>query len=371
MRILHLPETVGGNPWGLAQGERKIGLDPTVLSLYRGKFQYDMDICMNLDGKGELRRFLGHAWTFLKYRTGFDVYHFNFGTTPLNIPRLGLNMADLPFYDRRAKKIITYQGCDARQKYPTMERARAEGSPAACFEAACYNGMCNSERRDKERRAAIDKAAKYVDHMFALNPDLMFFLPKGHASFLPYTLAGHYDMKTVDYCPPSDRPLRIVHAPTQRATKGTRYILAALEELADEFPGRFEVRLIENMTNAQALEAYRSADILIDQALIGWYGRVATEAMRMGVPVACFINENHLHFIPEGMARDIPVIRITPSTVKEALRPYIKEPARLMDVSTRSVQYVLRWHDPENIARYVQRAYLGGFPGALTPLEMG
>ena len=31
MKILHLPTSVGGNSWGLAQGEKALGLDSKVL----------------------------------------------------------------------------------------------------------------------------------------------------------------------------------------------------------------------------------------------------------------------------------------------------------------------------------------------------
>ena len=58
--------------------------------------------------------------TFLKVRNKYDVFHFNYGSTLVDFMNYGVHFWDLPFY--KGKKIITYNGCDARQKYPTMNR---------------------------------------------------------------------------------------------------------------------------------------------------------------------------------------------------------------------------------------------------------
>ena len=60
---------------------------------------------------------------------------------------------------------------------------------AACHDKACYNGQCNSGDLDKIRRLKIKKMERYVDKIFAVNPDLIKFLPDG-SEFLPYTIAN-------------------------------------------------------------------------------------------------------------------------------------------------------------------------------------
>ena len=185
MRVLHLPMPVAGMPWALAQGERGLGLESQVLYSHSNWLDYPSDICLNLEQvDGDLMKIRKLISTFFSVRNKFDVFHFNYGRTLIHTEKFGIVQAELPFYTDRAKLFVTYNGCDARQKFPTMTRTMI--SP--CHDAECYNGICNSGKRDRMRRKSIDKMAKYVRHMWAVNPDLLHFLPKEKSSkFLPPT----------------------------------------------------------------------------------------------------------------------------------------------------------------------------------------
>ncbi len=358
MKILHLPSSVGGNAYSLAIAERKLGLDSKVLTFNCSRFAYDADIKIDLSDRHLLAQLFYRAKAFLKYRKGYDVYHFNFGSTILHAPQLGLNLADLPFYDANAKKIFCYQGCDARQKYPTLELLKkSEIQIAACQREGCYNGMCNSGKKDKQRQKAIDKMAQYADHVFALNPDLIQFLPKEKTSFLPYTIANYFDIETKQEPFFKNDKINIVHAPTQRVTKGTDIILKIIDELQQEFPNKIKFNLIENMSHSEALQAYQKADLLIDQIFIGWYGAVAVEVMKMGIPAAVFINPAHLNYVPDEFAKDLPFYNINPFTLKEKLRHIIKHREQLIQQGQLAKQFVLKWHDPIKIAEEVIEYY--------------
>lgn len=359
MKVLHLPSSVGGQASGLAHGERAIGIDSRVLYLYDNYIHYPADYTYHLERRGKIGRLAGHASAFLRFRTGFDVYHFNYGSSLIHFLNRGVRLWDLPFYDRSARKIFTFNGCDARQKYPTMQRNRSKNAPAACFMPNCYGGMCNSGSLDRQRRLAIDKAAEYAHHMFAVNPDLLYFLPAEKSSFLPYAVAGFDDIapKTEPFCP--KRRIRVVHAPTQREAKGSGLILRALDDLKSEFGDRLEVCVVEGLSHADALATYRTADLFIDQVLIGWYGGVAVEVMKMGIPVACFINDDHLAMIDPAMARGLPILRVNPFQLVEQLRPLLQEPEQLAEHGVRARTWVEHWHAPTRIARITAAAYLG------------
>jgi hypothetical protein len=120
---------------------------------------------------------------------------------------------DLPLYKGRGRIVVTYNGCDARQKYPTMDRVPF----SACHNGACYGGKCNPLRSDERKRKRIEKFSRYADVIFAVNPDLLRFLPDC-AEFLPYTIANWEVIEATSWRPP-DGKLRIVHAPTNRAAK--------------------------------------------------------------------------------------------------------------------------------------------------------
>lgn len=360
LKVLHFPENVGGHPGGLAVAERQIGLDSKVLTLYRTRFSYPGERCYDLGGRSVVKRIAGHFQAFWENRKGYDAYHFNFGSSPMHFPSYGMNLLDIPFYDRSARKVMTYQGCDARQKYPTIERNNAQGyDNYACFENDCYSGICNSGKRDSQRRKAIDKVARYVDHIFAVNPDLLYFLPRELASFMPYAVSNLDKISPTRKLFFENEQIHIVHAPTERVAKGTPYILKAFQMLEERYGARVKFTLVENMTHDQALSIYASADLVVDQALIGWYGGLAVEVMKMGIPVATFINDAHLDFVPSRMVRDFPFIRIDKYTIYDRLVRFIEQRDQIYELAGNSISFVKRWHDAERLARVSSAAYLG------------
>ena len=94
--------------------------------------------------------------------------------------------------------------------------------------------------------------------------------------------------------PPRPRaadPLRILHAPTDREIKGTRYVLAAVERLkAAGYPVALQV--LEGIPYAEVPAFVATADIVVDQLMIGAYGTFAVEAMATGRPVVCRIRDD-------------------------------------------------------------------------------
>ncbi len=366
MKVLHLPTSVGGQAFGLSRGERAIGIDSRVLALYDNSLRYPADYAWGLERRPYPIRLAGHVAAFLRYRSGFDAYHFNYGSSLVHFLQRGILLWDLPYYSRRARKVFTFNGCDARQKYPTMERATASGSAAACLDAGCYGGMCNSGTLDRNRRDAIDKAARHADHFFAVNPDLLAFLPPGKSSFLPYSVAGFADIPQRPYPLAPGGRVRVVHAPTEQVVKGSRYILAALKQLKEEFGDRLEVLIVEGRPHAEALQLISTADLFIDQALIGWYGAAAVEAMKMGIPAICFINPAHLAQTPPQFAAELPIISAGPFELVETIRPLLREPEQLTEIGRISRAFVERWHDPQKLAGITASVYQGRPP---LPLE--
>ncbi len=351
MKVLHLPTDVGGFSWGLAAGEKKLGLDSTVLLKQGSWLEYPSDINLEWDKKGRVAKFASAAATLLKIRKEFDVYHFNFGASLID-PAI-YPLFDLPFYPRNKKIFFTYNGCDARQKLKTMERVGF----SACHEAGCYGGMCNDGALDLLRAKKIEKVSRRAAGIFALNPDLLWVLPEW-AVFLPYTIAAWDRIDPTPY--KIGKKLTIVHAPTNRGAKGSEYILKALEELKKTYKN-IKVVLVENKVNEEALKIYAEADLVIDQALIGWYGGLAVEVMKMGRPVAAFIRDEDLKFIPEKMAHGLKdaIININPQNIAEVLKEYLDN-TRLLERRHEAVlDYVHRWHDPLYVAGITKSFYEG------------
>lgn len=356
MKVLHLPTPVAGHPWALAQGERRLGLDSRVLVRSRSSYRYGADFDLGLDRADnavtKAARLIKAFWSI---RGSYDVFHFNFGSSLIHAPTQHLNHLELPFYPRSARLFATYNGCDVRQKYPTMARRPI----AACHETNCYAGQCNSGRLDELRRRGAAKMARYVDHIWAVDPDLLNFLPPGKATFLPYAST----VADAEPCGPvgTGRVLRIVHAPTERVVKGTAYVLAALDRLKRRLPGAFEVQLVEGLPHEEAVRAYRSADLVIDQLLVGWYGGLAAEVMQLGKPVVSWVAPDSLDHIPPEMARDVreAVIVANAATIEDVVAELIDDRAELRRRAEAGLEYVRRWHDPLYVASLTKAAYEG------------
>lgn len=356
MKILHLPTSTGGMSWGLAQGEKLHGLHSEVLILYDNWLKYPADRILFKNSPSNFFDKIIH--NFLKLKEVFniynkyDVFHFNFGTTLIDFTKTGLQLLDLAMY-KKSKIVVTYNGCDARQKYPTIKRTNF----SACHNNNCYRGMCNNGNFDRIRRKKIKKFDKYAQDIFALNPDLFYFLPK-RAKFLPYTIAKWNEIKTLPYKKVSER-IKIVHAPTNRESKGSDIIIDTFEKLKKIYKDSVEFILVENVENKKAIEIYQDADLIIDQILIGWYGGFSVEVMKMGKPVMVFIRDEDLQFIPTQMSIECQkaFINVNPFTIYEELCKIIENPELLKEYREAGLEYVYKWHDPFYVASITKTVY--------------
>ena len=284
MNVLHLPTQVGGNSWGLAQAENQIGMHSRVLYKCENWLSYPGDIILPYSKVKIIELFI-LLKEFYNIVGKYDVYHFNFGSTLIDCPMFGLDLFDLPFYKKK-NIFVTYNGSDARQReIEDKEFMQLSGEK----QDVLYSN--SKEREWKKKR--INKFKKYGARFFALNPDLMKYLPDT-TIFLPYTIPQWYDIEEYPKKKGPKEKLTIVHAPTNRNIKGTELIIKAIENLKKEYINKIEFILVEGLSHFDALKRYVKADIIIDQLRIGWYGAFAVEAMKMRRPVVAFINEADL-----------------------------------------------------------------------------
>ena len=86
--------------------------------------------------------------------------------------------------------------------------------------------------------------------------------------------------------------VHVVHAPSNPLIKGTDAVRAAILQLQREMP---ELRYTEltGVASAAVVESLASADIVVDQLLLGGIGTLAWEAMLLGKPVVAHITDQH------------------------------------------------------------------------------
>lgn len=374
IKILHCPKIVAGHAAGIARAERRAGLDSQCVVLADNGVGYAADRFLTPPGASrvavEFKRF-----KLLRLARQADLVHFNFGHSimPGFMPRQPpneagavspfvwtlyrayanlLGMRDVAWLKRKGVKIaVTYQGDDARQA--DFCRANFAIHPADEVPDGYY-----TDATDALKRRAIAVMDRHADLIFAQNPDLMHVLPE-RTRFLPY---AHIDLNqwkpTAASSSGEDRPLRIVHAPSHRGVKGTRFILDAVERLRRDPELNFEFDLIENVPFQQIRERYERADLLVDQLLCGWYGSVAVEFMALGKPVVSFIREGDLKFIPGEMRRALPVVNANPETVFDVLKKCLKmRSSQIFEIGCAGRGYVEKWHDQDKSAQRLKALY--------------
>lgn len=333
LRVIHLPTPTGGNAWGLSRGERSLGIESDVLYRYDTYFGYPCDI-RTPDAPFRVLRYIRATRVFSEIRDKYDVFHYNFGSSLFDWYGK-LNLVELPLL--KDKKIfVTYNGSDARQGWIDSR----------------------NKREDEIKRKRIKKFKDNNAFFFAVNPDIMNFLPDGTV-FLPYTIAN---WESID-CIPNDykrnKTLTVVHAPTHREIKGTSAVISAIDSIRAKYPNKIELKLVENMTRSQALKEYAKADVVIDQLRIGWYGAFAVEAIKMGKPVMVYIKEEDLHYLPKKMAEDCmeAFINVNETNLEETLLFYMDNPKKLEEKQSAQYDYILKWHDPRYVASITKEKY--------------
>jgi len=251
----------------------------------------------------------------------------------------------------RSRMLVLYQGDDARQGDRSLEM----------FETCVAQRVTDpyyTPESDEQKRIEIDNLTGLCDYVFAFNPDLLNFLPR-KAMFLPYAHISIRDW-TPEPIGANQSILRVAHAPTHRAAKGTACIISAIEELKSE-GFAIDLDLIENVPILEARQRYLSCDLFVDQLYAGWYGSVAVELMALSKPVIAYIRETDLSYIPSQMADDLPVLRADDATLKETLRSCLTHyRCQLRNVGLMSRRYIETWHNDAVINSQLKNVILNG-----------
>jgi len=143
---------------------------------------------------------------------------------------------------------------------------------------------------------------------------------------------------------PGDEPLRrdrpvVVHAPSNRALKGTELIEPVLARLEDK--GLITYRRIEGVAAAEVPALIRSADVVLDHFGIGNYGVLTCEAMATGRVSISHIDERVRSRVPVS----IPTLEATPDTLAEVLTRVLDDREWARAVAARGPGFVRDWLD--------------------------
>jgi glycosyltransferase involved in cell wall biosynthesis len=346
-----------------ARAERLLGVraDSLVFSTYfiTRQFDYNLSRWMRVP---VLRALLPHAvlfWSCVRYQR----FHFycDRGILP---PRRGFEVRpeELRLLRDLGKEVFfwTYGG-DVR----TRGRTVTLGEHHCCLECPSPGRACVCE--DRVWHEHLARLREHGRAVFAMG-DMIEYTPgsRNDLFFWPVDLHADGGARYAPRYPDPDAagPVRVVHAPNHRQFKGTRFIIAAVERLQSEGLA-VELRLVERVPNREALEIYRTADIVFDQCLIGFHGYFALEALAMGKPVMVFIRDPQRYLLhPE----ECPFINTPAPRVEAVLRELVLDRPRLRALGRQGRRYIEKHFTLEAFAARLRRAYeaLAERPGEAT-----
>jgi glycosyltransferase involved in cell wall biosynthesis len=298
LRVTHCPVNIAGIPWENVQALRRKGVDARLVVFERGKLHHEADWSLNRHGNLPHRLATQFA-AFAKLAPKTDVFHFYFGLTlipkSLQFPLLRL---------LRKNSVFHYLGSDIRGK------SREQ--------------LASGTRADAEIVGSYD-AIRWVPDAHVIPPGL--------------------DLREFTPVPPSDspRPL-VVHAPSNREKKGTRFVIQACEQLG------VDLDIVEHVPHEEARARYARADIVVDQLAAGWHGVFALESMALGKPVVTHLKPDVVERSAEGFGVRLPIVPATKETLADALKPLIEQPALRRELGAAGRAYVEQVHDIDRIA---------------------
>ena len=322
MRILQAPINVAGQPLAISRAERLLGHKSDVMIFKNDFSKRESDINLKMDEeKSRLKRTVKFFTNFCYCLANYDIFHFHYGQSllPYNW--------DLPILRLLGKKtLMQYWGTDIIQFDIAVKRT--EYSPEEIQEVF-------HKQDDNLKRQKIAQMEKKVDLTIIGDYALQIFSPK--SKIVPIAL----DLNQFKFVGVEEGPhkLKVVHAPSNRLVKGTDHIIKILDQLQKDGLD-FELILVEGKSNAEAMEIYKSADLIIDDIMQGPYGILCMEALALGKPVMCHIDQSLVAHYP-----GLPIINVSPHNLAQQVKKVLEDTKMRVDLSYEGRKYMEANHD--------------------------
>ncbi len=315
-----------------AMALKKLNYHTTTLNYYDSYLKYKSDFVLDpkelVNYENANLYIKSHVAPIIKDN---DIFHFHFGTT------LTLDHSDLPVLNKLGKKtIMQYWGSDVR-----MVSIAKKNNP--------YSKV--KETNEDSIKRKLEHLSKYISNCF-VDYELAEYVKDYHEKV--HVTKSSIDLSKFSYTKfekNDNDKLIIAHAPTAPEFKGTKFIVEAIESLKTNY--NIEFKLITGLSNDQAIEEYKKADIIVDQLHMGTYGVFAVEAMALRKPVVCWISD----YMRELLPKDLPIIIANPDTIKSVLKNLFDNRDQLSLIGKKSREFVEKYHDSNIVAKNHETIY--------------
>ncbi len=306
------------------------------------------------------------VWQILRHLrslTGNDVVQIhNYQFVPL---KMRWNELLLRFLKRHNRCVV--KGCFGDDT--VILRRQAEGVPEysdTYWDGRPQNAELNRERTAEQELPEVARCCLMANGMAdALVPclyeyylcyDIEPYRARLHYMPLPMEIPAGSGPKSID----AGRPLRVLVGlqPQRDYLKGAAYIGRLVEQVAEENPGKIEVKTVEGVPYAEYCRLLDEADVLVDQLYSFTPSMNSLAAMARGTVVIGGGEEEYYRFIGESGLR--PIINVRPGRDAEnlkTLRSVLLDREKISELSGQSVAFVRKYHDYRSVARRYAELY--------------
>ncbi len=355
LRILHAPAIVTHQPWTVSRAQRKLGhvSDLMAFNAQAGfpttKCDIDLGCSRNMLSFRPSRawptvKFLARfAWFFLTALFQYDVFHFHSESFLGSHSDWDLKLLRL----FRKTIVFQYWGFDVKLQTPAMLSER-------------YGAVRRDIRFYANSRKLRDNLMhlRYADFRVYAGVEVIRNVPD--AVFIPIAIdLDHW--RAVEEIPnehrlPPSRAVRILQPfqtwDTRGDWKGTHVLREAIETLKAEGHA-VELLFLDRVPNDAMRYYYQQADLVVEQLLSGFHGNVSVEAMAMGKPAVCYLNEDAYRLLPPGN----PIVNANPETLVDRLRELVTDEERRRMLGHQGRAYVEEYYDAVKIAQAYLELY--------------
>jgi hypothetical protein len=341
MKILHVaPLNVAGVPFSMMDMQRRSGSEARLVTLHRSDFDFPEDICLHIPLP---RHLLAQWWRKSKQRNRSSHVHTS-GTPdtqlPIYAPKNLFERAYFALDDKRREsivyraieenhlndfEIIHYDGgLDFFRDCRLAKRWKSEGKKIVCH----YMGS------DLRVRGVDPVMNELSDLNLTNESDHLLRHPDIHYVYIPFDAAS-LAVRTEE-----NKRLRIVHSPTNRAMKGTEFILPVMEAVRKVRDVEFV--LVENTLHDEVIRIKQGCDLAIEQVgnLGGTgYGRNSLETLAMGIPTITEMTPDYTAWLPEN-----PFVLTTRETLYKTILGLIDNTSLREELKKRGRQWVMKYH---------------------------
>ncbi len=340
-----------GVPGELVRAERALGHESRLVTLFHDRRGYFEDICLDL----AFIDFAGTRWVKRRVSAPERLQVDNRLRPPAQIPPVwephsASERLLVRLRDRMWRPIIeaaiarhhldafdVYQldgGLDFTRQPHFIPEMHRRGRKVIC----CYTGS------DLRTRGVIPEIDALSDLNVSVEFDHQALHPRLSHVFFPFDCRRFRMRPAFLAC----RRLRIGHAPTSWAAKGSDRIVPVMQELSRERD--LEVALIQGLPWESAIALKGSCDIFVDQIGDLGYGINSLEALAMGIPAASCLAPGFAAAWP-----DHPFVEIQAGTLRAALLRLIEEGELRQRLGQEGRAWVEAHHDSRAVVQRIHQ----------------